>query len=84
MIMPGTSTSPMAPPDAMRAGTPTRNPRTRLEAASRAIEAQQPADGTRYQGSAFHHGILRRRRITNVIHQPGEVDPSAPVRPQSP
>jgi hypothetical protein len=85
MIAPRASSSLGSVSVAMRAGTPTFDPsHTGGSSHSSDDTHGNPIDGACHQGSAFHHGILRGRRITHAPHQPGEVDPKRPAKPQSP
>lgn len=85
MITPGASVSPGSVSVAMRAGTPTLVPPHKAASSQPGDRRHcSLSDGSRHHGSAFHHAILRCRRIVNALHQPGEDDPDHSSRPQSP
>jgi hypothetical protein len=85
MIAPRASSSLGSVSVAMRAGTPTFDPSHTAEAATPAMTRTAIRSmALAIKVPPFHHGILRGRRITHAPHQPGQVDPKRPAKPQSP
>ena len=72
MIAPGASSSRCFASVAMGAGTPTLGP-SQKGGSSQAGDERH--DGTRHQGPAFYHAVLRCRPVPKALHQSGGDDP---------
>jgi hypothetical protein len=85
MIAPGASSSPCSASAAIDAGTPTLGPSQKGGTSQAGDERHSNlTDGTRHQGSAFYHAVLRCRRIPKALHQSGGDDPRRSSALQSP
>ena len=85
MIAPGASSSPCSASVAMDAGTPTLGPSQKGGSSQAGDERHSNlTDGTRHQGPAFYHAVLRCRPVPKALHQSGGDDPHHSSGLQSP